>query len=101
MPGQDDARVGCAGRRRAGRPDRDPPGIGEYEHRDQGGLDPGRVEAGVVDEQCPSGGDGRIGVVPLLAAAQRQRHVRGRQADGGQFGAGHRPERQTAKSAAA
>jgi hypothetical protein len=39
------------------------------------------VEADVIDEQCPSGGDDRIGVVPLLAAAQRQRDVRGQQAD--------------------
>ena len=85
MPGQDDVRVGCAGRRRAGRHRRDLLGIGEQ--RDQGGLDPGRVEVGVVDEQCPARRDGRFGVQPLLTAAQRQRYVRGRQAGRGQFGA--------------
>ena len=63
----------------------------QREHRDQGGLDPGRVEVGVVDEQCPAGRDGRLGVQPLLTASQRQRDVRGRQADGGQLGARHRP----------
>jgi hypothetical protein len=54
-----------------------------------------------VDEQCPARRDGRLGVQPLLTAAQRQWDVRGRQADSSQFGARHRPERQTAKSAAA
>jgi hypothetical protein len=48
VPGQGDVRVGCAGRRHAGRHRRDTPGIGE--HQDQGGLDPGRAEAGVIDE---------------------------------------------------
>jgi hypothetical protein len=45
----------------------------------------------VVDEQCPAGRDDRLGVQPLLTAAQRQRDVRGRQAGSGQFGARHRP----------
>jgi hypothetical protein len=97
--GQDDVRVRCAGRRRAGRHRRDPPGIGE--RRDQGGLDRGRVEAGVVDEQCLACCDGRLGVQPLLTAAQRQRDVRGRQADSGRSAQVIAPERQTAKSAAA
>ena len=62
VPGQDDVRVRCAGRRRVGRHRRDPLGIGE--HRDQGGLDPGRVEVGVVDEQCPAGRSG----IPMAVA---------------------------------
>jgi hypothetical protein len=89
VPGQDEVRVGCPSRGRAGRHRRYLPGIGE--NRDQGGPDPGRVEVGVVDEQCPARRDDRIGVVPLLTAAQRQRDVRGRQADSGQFGARQRP----------
>jgi hypothetical protein len=99
VPGQDDVRVGGGGRRRPGRHRGDPPGIGQ--HRDQGGLDPGRVEVGVVDPQCPAGRDGRLGVVPLLPP----------RSGSGTYAAGRpkaassahviAPERQIAKSAAA
>ena len=76
LPGQDDTRVRCADRRRASRHRRHPGGVGE--HRDQGGLDPGRVEVGVVNEQRLARRDGGLGIQPLLAAAQRQRDVRRR-----------------------
>ena len=44
------------------------------------------IEVGVVDEQCPAGRDGGLRIQPLLTAAQRERDVRGWQADGGQYG---------------
>jgi len=66
VSGQDDV---SAGRGRVGRHRREARGI--REQRDQLGLDPGRVEGRVVDEQSAAGCDDRFGVQALLTAAQR------------------------------
>ena len=65
------------------------------EEGEQVGVDPGRREVAVVDEQSAAGGHDVGGVQPLLAVADRERHVdrgqaHGRQlADGVGTGPGH------------
>ena len=48
-------------------------------------VDPVGREVGVVDEQSPAGRDDVGGVEPLLAVADRQRHVDGGKTHGGQL----------------
>ena len=90
MPGQRDVGVPVSQRRR-------PPcaiassrgRVGQQRHA--ACRRPLRRAAGVVDQQPAAGRDHRLGVEPLLAVADRQRHVDRRQADRGQLGAGHAP----------
>ena len=81
--------VACTGRAAARR--HRPHGRRIGDARDHFGSIQAGVRSALSTSSAATGGHDRLGVEALLAAAQGQRHVRGRQTDRGQFGAGHRP----------
>jgi hypothetical protein len=71
------------------------------EQRQQVLRQPRRGELLVVHQQPAARAHHRLRVEPLLAVADRQRHVHRGQSDGGELGAGHHAARQSTASAAA
>jgi hypothetical protein len=68
VPGKDDARVGCVGRRRVGRHRRDPLGIGE--HRDQRGSIQAGSRSASSTSRAPASHDNRQTAAGLRRAAR-------------------------------